>query len=537
MLILGWMAFSLSRLIGRELCMFVDMHKYYSDYLNIYFGGPEKEMKRFVQVVSIAFGVLLLLWVNCIAEANKLYPAQDENDMWGYIDEYGRWIVAPQYEFAGNFTGEYAVVSKMTDEEESNEVTGDLCVINSHGETVLKNIVGIDNSESCYWVYGYEKDEDEEFIPRGCFDWKTGKSVEFDSDAGYEFSSHIPIDGRIVPVYSSELKLGFFDLEQKKILFQPQFDPLFMDKDSGVTSWNDFIIIRECGNDETEGNTLVLLSSNGTVISLPQYIHMNTENESIIQISNAFLNVHNGITCITVDNKYILLNMDMEPITDVLCDYQICGNDCIMITKDRKTYQYITLNGDLLLEKEYLYVDRWIEGYTSVKMKNGQNMIIRNDGLYVCDLPECCSGYDAGNNITVYCDNSASHRVFLFNRKNEELKEIYIDGFIWSFTSKGTGLFQSYETGLYGMINANGKIIQEAIYQVENEDREFSYGMLPVQNEGKKGYLNDDGVLAIPCQYDEAEFFNGELAKVVTDNDKVCQYINRKGDTVYVFPE
>ena len=191
----------------------------------------------------------------------------------------------------------------------------------------------------------------------------------------------------------------------------------------------------------------------------------------------------------------------------------------------------------MLLEKEYLYVDRWIEGYNSVKMKNGQNMIIRNDGLYVRNLPECCSGYDVGNSVTVYCDNSASHRVFLFNRKNEELKEIYIDGFIWSFTSKGTGLFQSYETGLYGMINANGKIIQEAIYQVENEDRAFSYGMLLVQNEGKKGYLNDDGVLAIPCQYDEAEFFNGELAKVVTDNDKECQYINRKGDTVYVFPE
>ena len=55
----------------------------------------------------------------------------------------------------------------------------------------------------------------------------------------------------------------------------------------------------------------------------------------------------------------------------------------------------------------------------SVKMKNGQNMIIRNDGLYVRNLPECCSGYDVGNSVTVYCDNSASHRVFLFNRENE----------------------------------------------------------------------------------------------------------------------
>ena len=53
--------------------------------------------------------------------------------------------------------------------------------------------------------------------------------------------------------------------------------------------------------------------------------------------------------------------------------------------------------------------------------------------------------------------------------------------------------------------------------------------------DGKCGYLNASGELAIPCQYSDAEPFRGQLAKVVleTENAYLEQYIDHNGQVIY----
>lgn len=490
-------------------------------------------MKRFFLMTWLVF-VLAMLSINSGAERTMLYPAHDENEQWGYINEFGEWVISPQYDSAGNFYGHYAVVSRPT--VDADEKVGSFCVINIHGEIILQDIKEIDCSEERYWIYGYQSDGEDDYLAVGCFDWRNGKKVELNPNAGYEFSREISNAGNIVPVFSPEQKLGFFDLQHEKLLFPPQFNPPFSDEASGVSSWNDVHVVCECGDDETENSPFTLLSSDGTMLSLPETIKFyHDENKLVIHAKDYFVNDNNGITCVTTDDHYVLLNHQLRPISGILRDYESCGKECIMITEDEKLYKYVNSDGTLLFEEEYLYVGDWIDGFASVIAKNGANMIIRKDGSCVKVLPVHCSGYDAGNHMTVYYEEDTLRSRFLFDRQSEKIKEINIDGFILCYTEKETGLFQSYETGLYGMINADGNVILKPIYQVDDEHKNFLFGMLAVAYEDKMGYLSDVGTVTIPFQYKEAHPFNGEIAMVITENDEV-KYINHEGKTVYSFP-
>ena len=53
--------------------------------------------------------LILLLPLTVFAE-EQLYAAMDENGLWGYINAQAEWIIAPQFDGAGEFRGDYATV-------------------------------------------------------------------------------------------------------------------------------------------------------------------------------------------------------------------------------------------------------------------------------------------------------------------------------------------------------------------------------------------------------------------------------------------
>lgn len=65
------------------------------------------------KTVALFFFMLCLLSLCAVgAEENAaLYPAQGENGKMGYIDRAGEWVIAPQFDSAGDFRGNYASVS------------------------------------------------------------------------------------------------------------------------------------------------------------------------------------------------------------------------------------------------------------------------------------------------------------------------------------------------------------------------------------------------------------------------------------------
>lgn len=484
-------------------------------------------------IVSFVISFVLLIQY-CFAENAMLYPAKDANEKWGYINECGQWIIVPKYDSAREFSGCYAIVSKLL-EDENLDQTEKYYVINTEGKMILQDIIGIDASEGCYWIYGYESDAADGFFPVGCFDWRNGRKAELSSDEGYMFFCEASNDGSIVPIYSPDLKLGFYDFQKERILFSPQFDPLFLDANSGVSSWNDYQLLRECENEEESSCLFSLLSSDGVALPLPQTIVLQDEGGSLVCVKDYFLNENGMLTCITSDNEYVLMHFNMQPITGVVCAYQICDENCIMVTQDGKHFQYINLEGQVMFEKEYKRIDTWINGYASIQAEEGQNRIIRKDGTSVSELPEFCYGYDAGNGITVYYEDGLSTRQYIFDCQSESITEVFDVGSIVISSENQTHLFQSNTTGLYGMINSNGDILQEPVYQIDAENMGFLYGMLPVRYEGKIGFLNSEGKLVIACQYQEAEPFNGAMAIVKTCDNRII-YINHKGNTIYSFP-
>ena len=58
--------------------------------------------------------LMLLLPVLTFAE-DELYPAQGENGLYGYINARAEWAIAPQFDGASGFRGDYAVAWMLPD--------------------------------------------------------------------------------------------------------------------------------------------------------------------------------------------------------------------------------------------------------------------------------------------------------------------------------------------------------------------------------------------------------------------------------------
>ena len=504
-------------------------------------------IKRTMSMVFVTI-CLVILHLTVLAEATNLYPAEDEYGFYGYINEKGEWVIEPKYDDAEDFRGDYAIVLKPGQENETDIVLYE--IINTKGETIVDNIRGIDDyafenpyiGKDCYWVYGYEKYgyRDDEFVATGCFDWRTGNKTELSPDTDFEFVDDVSIGGRIVPVISHDLVYGFYDLNTERLVIEPQLD--LIDIWDIYLSWNDYNVIEVCG-DDPEYDPYYYVTAEGTVLSLPETIVLPDDANRSVHADFYFAGSQ-GIVCMTKDDRYILLDFEGHPTTGVLQDYLNCRNGNIMISEDGELYQCIKPDGSILFEGEYREVeDDWTEGYLAVQSKDGQNMIIREDGTCAAYLPVFCDAVRAGKEITAYYSGlkEDEKRWFLFDRRSETIKEIKIDGWIESITENGTVLYQSDETMLYGFMDADGNCLQEAIYEVYEDSHEgfvaysdYAFGMICVEKDGKVGYINDNGELVIPCQYKEGMPFAGELALVETEE---CddQYINHKGEIVFVF--
>ena len=509
-------------------------------------------IKRTMSMVFVTI-CLVILHLTVLAEATNLYPAEDEYGFYGYINEKGEWVIEPKYDDAEEFRGDYAIVLKPGQENETDIELYE--IINTKGETIVGNIHGIDDyaeadpytGKHCYWVYGYEKygDRDDEFIATGCFDWQTGNITELDPETDYTFEHDVYIWGRIVPVISSNNEYGFFDLNTEQLIIEPQFDLLRIW--DICSSWNEYAVIQASGDDpESEYDPYYYVAADGTVLLLPETIILPDSESGSVQADLYFAGSQ-GIVCMAKDDRYILLDFEGHPITGVLQDYLNCRNGNIMISEDGELYQYIKPDGSILFEGEYREVDDdWTEGYLAVQTKDGQNMIIREDGTCAAYLPFFCVAVYAGENITAYHrwntdDIDDEERWFLFDRRSETIKEIRINGWIASITENGTVLYRSDETMLYGFMDTDGNCLQEAVYELYEDSHDgfvdysdYAFGMICVEKDGKSGYVNDRGELVIPCQYKEGTPFAGELALVETEE---CddQYINHKGEVVFVF--
>ena len=84
-------------------------------------------------------------------------------------------------------------------------------------------------------------------------------------------------------------------------------------------------------------------------------------------------------------------------------------------------------------------------------------------------------------------------------------------------------------------VNENKCIIGIEPNDIFQDALPFSSGLAAVKQNGKWGYINKEFKTVIPYQYDIADSFNGNLAKVETRNGslQIVSYINKDGEVVW----
>ncbi len=80
----------------------------------------------------------------------------------------------------------------------------------------------------------------------------------------------------------------------------------------------------------------------------------------------------------------------------------------------------------------------------------------------------------------------------------------------------------------YGLLQADGKELTEAVYEYI-EPRSY-YGLRAFQQEGKWGYLDNNGSIKIPAQYDLTNHFSDDRTVVTIGDDDFL--IDREGKTI-----
>lgn len=103
--------------------------------------------------------------------------------------------------------------------------------------------------------------------------------------------------------------------------------------------------------------------------------------------------------------------------------------------------------------------------------------------------------------------------------------------FIGGFAVVGTTVSDG-AIGDYGCIDKTGRLVIAGDYDLVGE---FSDGLAPVQKDGKWGYINRKGEMAISLRYNEWAFaFRDGVAQVAPDN-KTTQFIDTSGKVLFEF--
>ena len=191
----------------------------------------------------------------------------------------------------------------------------------------------------------------------------------------------------------------------------------------------------------------------------------------------------NGFAAVETDGKYYIINNDGDrySVSDSashISDVLGVSDDFVLVKTD-KDYAYYWLDDWKSTGEQFMFdmVTAYNGGFAAVK--KGKWGINKNTGEQVLDYT---------------------------------LNDIPVNSLGAAFA--GDGAMAQFDDGLYYLINTTGTRISDKGYRGAKAPEEES-GMIAVQDEsGKWGFMDWNGDLRIPCQYDDAYSFSDGLAAV-----------------------
>lgn len=213
-------------------------------------------------------------------------------------------------------------------------------------------------------------------------------------------------------------------------------------------------------------------------------------------------------------------------------------------------YYYIDQSGKIINSTGFEHGEDFYNNYAVVE-KDDVEGLINTNGDYVIQPMYLELGDVASNGLLSFCITRGKYGyIDLQNQRKIDHDYAYVSVFIngvacvlqgskWgainaekrfviqptynslkSITGKSMIIFSEKTSGssssLYGIMDQNGNIKVQAIYQNIDDD-ETGNGILRAQNtSGKYGFIDVDGNTVIPFNYDDAMSFRGELTAVRT---------------------
>lgn len=459
-------------------------------------------------IVLLALMLCLLPFCAAGTEENAaLFPAKGENGKMGYINRAGEWVIAPQFDFAGDFRGNYASVSVYpADYDPEKDDLWDMdCdgIIDREGNFILPPTYSLAAGQSGDYFGG--KDTGIWLVHRRT------DNVWGEDEEGEE-------------ILLQNALYGFFDIPSGC------FSGL---KWGNVWHWCSDSRLIAVMDDNGAG---YVDRSTGELVIPCQYFHSDPGNFHEGVASVAYMDEEwNPLDFFLIDETGVKIPLP-EGIHSLYASSAAEGR--IAVENEGKLQGYADLRGNVVIPPQFLRALEFEDGLARVKFQEGDWGFIDREGNTVSRgyADEAYWYPDYANGALVMHPGSKACKVYAVTGEElftftgrTEIFDVYPpmkNGLCWFYESeKGEGF-------RWGLVNLRGEIVSDAHWQLANfEPMDFPEGLQCVMKDGKWGYIDETGAIALPLMYDRAYSFENGLAWVKIGNR--CGYIDHEGREVF----
>ena len=217
------------------------------------------------------------------------------------------------------------------------------------------------------------------------------------------------------------------------------------------------------------------------------------------------------------------------------CGWPFMEGMAIVEMNDRDRMGYINTKGELIIPCIYSFAKPFCYGYAQVKLPNEEGFfLINKKGKAVTGKYSLMSGALDGYCIVYIEDGDASKcGVLELKTLKYVVPAIYEECMSFVLSQKPDKIFGVKLHGKWGFVNANGKMIIPCQYQKVGQ---FGFGLCAVKKDGYWFYINTTGKRVTPV-FDKAiyaqDFKTDNLAVVYYGRQELYDYIYRNGDSIF----
>lgn len=456
---------------------------------------------------------------------------------YGYIDKKGNWVVAPQFDIAEPFVGEFARVAKLVPVGRGSS-RRDWGLIDRQGKLILP----MEN----YSIYAY-------FPNQGFYVQKTEKEYFF-LDANGKITNTTPYDnlttytddgltrfrqgkvhgmldkmGKVVipPVFDDlddfheglaaakyQGKWGFINL-QGEIVIPYRYDGAFRFRDGRAIVGNDGEVL--VINKQQQVLARAPGKVSGTFLTSSHLFFRHGEVYALVDQAGKLIrylpydqvgDFQDGLAAVKKLGQFGFINTQGNEV--IPCQYTTTGGFSEGVAYVQKSSgsvgEVINTQGGTIftIPAGYQFVGPFSEGLAKIAKNNLGGYIDKTGKIVIEPKYTQLGNFKGGRSIIV---NALGKQGFIDPAGKETVAPMYDQ--LGDYTPDGLAPFRKGSS--WGFLNLAGGVAIEPTFEVVGT---FSNGIAPVKSNGKVGYIDTKGKWVVPALFEDGKIFLDDFAAV-----------------------